>query len=201
MLSIAYPYLDEISQILDSAPLMATNLMTSRHSHLLLGLGLLVSIVLSGTFSGCEERASMGPLAVRVTLTQPLGELSEGTYDLELSLPSAADPSFRLKAPDHAGANGASVGKDILVIPQSSFTVEPSYSTENREGVDTIHGDAANGTEITGKLLSSLTISASAPDAAGHRSVSNATLYRFSGEIKKDAQSLGEIQGRKVVAW
>jgi len=188
---------------------MMANLTTSRHSYLLLGIGFLVSIALSGAFSGCEERASMGPLAVKVTLTQPLGELNAGTYDLELMLPNAADPSFRLKAPDSAGANGANaktdagadVGKDILVIPQSSFTDEPSYSTENREGVDTIHGDAANGTEITGKLLSSLALYVGAPDAAGHHATSNGTLYRFSGEIKKDGQSLGEIQGRKIVAW
>ena len=173
---------------------MMANLTTSRHSYLLLGIGFLVSIALSGAFSGCEERASMGPLAVKVTLTQPLGELSAGTYDLELTLPNAADPSFRLKAP-------ANTDKDILVIPQSSFTDAPDYSTENREGVDTIHGDAANGTEITGKLLSSLALYVGAPDAAGHHATSNGTLYRFSGEIKKDGQSLGEIQGRKIVAW
>jgi hypothetical protein len=133
--------------------------------------------------SGCTDGSA--PVPVTLNLKTNYQFLPAGSYSLMLALPNGATPEFSLSTSEG--------GKAVLVVAEKQFSQDMDY--QNREWIYTIHGTSNDGVMIEGKLVESYAYICGEANSGGHRSCGDGNEFRFKGDLKRNGEIIGTLEG------
>jgi hypothetical protein len=149
------------------------------------GLFLVLALLGFGALSACENTSGFPAVPVTLTLKTDYRFLPAGTHSLLLALPSNNLPEFSIITQP--------LGEEVLSVPEKNFREEMDF--ENRDMIYSVQGTAEDGTVIEGKFTSGYAYICEPKNLAGHRSCSDGNDYHFVGDLKRNGEVIGTIEG------